>query len=46
MNDDELWKTVETYLDNALAELWDNLPVEDLRKVFPKLIFEYVEANY
>ena len=45
-NDDELWNLVERLLMSPCEDLWDELEPEERRRVFPKLIAEFVEANF
>lgn len=43
---DEIMELVEKYFESACDNLWDALTSEERRQAFPKLISEYIGANY
>lgn len=42
----ELMNLIEKHLEDGLGDLWDSLTPEERDVVFPRLITEYVGANY
>lgn len=46
MNDGELADLIEENLKDDLDELWKKLTPFDRRRVFPRLISEYIRYNY
>ena len=45
-NDERLWELIKNKIGEPLEKLFYELSIEDRKKVFPKLICEFVEANY
>jgi len=45
-DENKLMALVEIFLLSSCDDLWEELTSEERRQVFPKLITEFVEANY
>ena len=46
LSEEMLWILLENELSDGLDAIWDMLSPKQRKKVFPKLITEFVEANY